>query len=92
MNKEFHRRRLGIFLRAARMKAGLTQQQVAGALGYSTPQFISNWERGVSRPPDEVLARLRNMYGVSFREFREAFIAYEDALHKDRIKMLAEAI
>ncbi|MBX3033569.1 MAG: helix-turn-helix transcriptional regulator [Bdellovibrionaceae bacterium] len=34
-----------------RIKSGLTQAQVARKLGYTSAQFVSNWERGVARPP-----------------------------------------
>lgn len=35
---------LGQFLKKARENAGLTQKQVADKLGYSSAQFISNFE------------------------------------------------
>ena len=46
------------FLRESRIKAGLSQKDVADRLGYSTAQFISNWERGLSSPPVDTLKRL----------------------------------
>ncbi len=52
------------FLKSARLKAQLTQSQVAEALGYSTAQFISNWERGISCPPLKNLRSLASMYKV----------------------------
>lgn len=56
---------LGVFLRESRMKAGLSQMQVAKKLGYTTAQFISNWERGVSEPPLKALKTLARVYSVS---------------------------
>ncbi|MNL72846.1 helix-turn-helix protein [compost metagenome] len=38
---------------------------VAAELGYTTPQFISNWERGISAPPLNVIAKLAALYSVS---------------------------
>lgn len=38
-------------LRQARERAGLTQSQLAKALGYTTPQFISNIERDLAFLP-----------------------------------------
>jgi transcriptional regulator with XRE-family HTH domain len=38
------------YLRARRLELGLTQREVASALGYC-PQFVTNWERGASQPP-----------------------------------------
>lgn len=38
-------------MKKAREKAGLTQADLSTKLGYSTPQFISNIERGQARLP-----------------------------------------
>ena len=38
---------LGDYLQSKRMKVGLSQGDVATKLGYSSPQFISNFERGL---------------------------------------------
>lgn len=56
---------LGNFLKDKRAAAGLSQADVAKKLGYSTSQFISNWERGLSTPPVSVLKILADMYEVS---------------------------
>lgn len=48
-----------------REKAGLTQREVSDALGYSTPQFISNVERGRCRFPVEKLPKIKRLYKVS---------------------------
>lgn len=56
---------LAEFLKQKRIAAGLSQRDVADKLGYSTPQFISNWERGVSRPPINALKKLGELYKIS---------------------------
>lgn len=56
---------LGNFLKDKRTAAGLSQADVAKELGYTTSQFISNWERGLSTPPIEVLKVLADMYEVN---------------------------
>jgi len=56
---------LADFLKAKRVAAGLSQRDVADKLGYSTPQFVSNWERGVSHPPINALKKLGELYKVS---------------------------
>src|SRR5262245_30798703 len=43
--------RFGTFLKNARKKRKLSQWAVAQQLGYSSAQFISNLERGISPPP-----------------------------------------
>lgn len=62
---------LADFLKEKRVAAGLSQKDVADKLGYSTPQFISNWERGVSHPPINALKKLGEMYKVSADELFE---------------------
>ncbi len=47
-----------------REDAGLTQGQVAKVLGLSTPQFVSNVERGRSAPALETLPVLAHVYKV----------------------------
>ncbi len=52
------------FLRNARIEAQLTQAEVSDKLGYSTAQFISNWERGISCPPLKNLRALAGLYRI----------------------------
>jgi len=59
---------LGKYLKSKREKAELSQAQVAKKLGYTTPQFISNWERDISCPPINALKKLGTLYGISAEE------------------------
>lgn len=54
---------MGEFFAKARKDAGLTQTEVAKKLKVK-PQFICNWERGVSSPPTKYYARLAKMFGL----------------------------
>lgn len=65
---------LGGFLKKKRIDAGFSQADVADKLAYSTPQFISNWERGVSRPPISVLKKIGDLYGVSSEDLFEVVL------------------
>lgn len=56
---------LAKFLKDKRESVGLSQKQVADKLGYTTPQFVSNWERGVSSPPLKTLKKIGELYHVS---------------------------
>ncbi|MBR6108825.1 MAG: helix-turn-helix transcriptional regulator [Clostridia bacterium] len=47
-----------------RLKAGLTQQELAGMLNY-TDKAVSKWERGESVPDISVLARVAEIFGVT---------------------------
>lgn len=57
--------KLAKFLKEKRTLASLSQKDVATKLGYSTSQFISNWERGISQPPIHTLRTLAQMYVVN---------------------------
>jgi len=66
----------GEFLRSLRAASDLSQAKVGRALGYETPQFISNWERDVSLPPVGTLSALAGIYNVSFKELTELYIHF----------------
>ena len=70
----FERTRLGKFLRASRMAAKLSQAKVSKELGYSSPQFISNWERGISSPPLKALPKIAQLYRISPEELVNVII------------------
>ncbi|MGZ3651213.1 MAG: helix-turn-helix domain-containing protein [Bdellovibrionota bacterium] len=59
---------LGDYLQSKRMKVGLSQGDVATKLGYSSPQFISNFERGLCAPPLNKLKMLVALYDMSGEE------------------------
>lgn len=49
------RQHIGNFLATKRQDAGLSQRDISQALRYSSPQAISNIERGIAPPPKNVL-------------------------------------
>ena len=55
---------LGKTLKQLRTNAGLSQREVAKALGYKTPQLISNNERDISHPPINSIRKLAKLYNV----------------------------
>jgi transcriptional regulator with XRE-family HTH domain len=63
------------FLRKARIKSGLTQVELAAALGYSSPQFVSNWERGFCKPPAAQLKQLTKILRLNPATLRALLIA-----------------
>lgn len=62
---------LSEYLRKKRVSANISQREVSKHLGYSTPQFISNWERGVSYPPVFAIKKIASLYGVPAEELFE---------------------
>lgn len=90
--REIRRRIVGEFLRKERQKAGLTQQAVAKAFSYATAQFISNWERGLSLPPLNAIARLCELYAISASSMVEVLYRYEQDLLKVQRAQLIELL
>lgn len=67
-----------------RKDVGLSQADVSNAIGYTTPQFISNWERGVSVPPVSAVRKLADLYKVPVAHLKYLLInrAVEEATFK----------
>ncbi len=68
---------LAKFLRQKRKEAQLSQREVAEKIGYSTPQFVSNWERGHSHPPIPCLIKLIHLYNLDAEELFQVFLKAE---------------
>jgi transcriptional regulator with XRE-family HTH domain len=64
-------KKMGIYLRQKRELKGFTQAQVAIKLGFGSPQFISNIERGVSRVPLKSLRAFIELYEIPKEEIIE---------------------
>ena len=61
-------RNLNDYLREKRLDSGLSQLDVARVLGYASPQFVSNWERGLVSPPLETISILIELYKIPASE------------------------
>lgn len=59
---------LGAFLREARAKAGLSQTEIAEVLRVK-PQFVSNWERGMSAMPLKTGRIALRLYRINPEEY-----------------------
>ena len=70
----FRKLTLGKLLKQQRIQKNLTQGDVSKLLGYSSPQFVSNWERELARPPMETMGKLLDLYGIDKREFVEFWV------------------
>lgn len=65
----------GPSLKKMREKANLTQWDVAHACSFSTAQFVSNWERNVSRPPIDLVPKLASLFKVKPKDIYELYRA-----------------
>lgn len=59
---------IGSRIKEYRLLRGMTQQDIADALGESSGRVIYNWEKGIGRPDCDKLARLCDLLGVSADE------------------------
>ena len=64
--------KIGIMILEARKSKGLSQSEVARALGHKTPQFVSFMERGISKAPLNTCKKLNKILGLdTSKVFRE---------------------
>lgn len=75
------RKRLGAHVRTLREYQGLSQGDVAKALGLSTNQYVSNIERGIAEPPHYYIR-----YVIKNLEPEHDFIDYLGHLYAQSIK------
>ena len=75
---------LGDYLQARRVKSGLSQGDVASKLGYSSPQFVSNFERGLCAPPLNKMKTLVQLYDMNSEEVLKLMLKeHEKQLRKN---------
>lgn len=70
----------GEILREARDKANMSQGELAKKMGYSNPQFVSNWERDLCGLPAKKAALFCRLTGMSSEIMR--FILKKEAQAK----------
>ena len=69
---------VGRYLREQRVKSSLTQSQVAESLGYTSPQFISNIERGLCSAPAKHLRGFLKLYHIELDELVSVILKQEE--------------
>lgn len=55
---------IGQILKEKRLEKNITQLEVANYLGYDSTQFVSLFERSLSKVPIPVLGKLCDFYGI----------------------------
>lgn len=61
---------LSVLLRELRLANGITQSEVARALGLASNQYVSNWERALSAVPISKIKTLAELYKVHVDVFK----------------------
>jgi len=74
---------LGKFLREKRVAASFSQGQLAHCLGYHA-QFVSNWERGVSGPPAEMMKKIITVLKIPGEEILD-LLTEESSIYWNQI-------
>lgn len=83
---------LAQLLKGAREARGLSQAEVAKKLGYTSPQFISNMERGLCAPPLKAIKELVEMYRLKQDELIQAVMADQELFMKESVTKLRKAL
>lgn len=78
-NKTGNSNILGSYLKRKRIEANMSQAEVAYLLGYTTPQYISNFERGICSPSLKILNQLAGAFKINMREFFEVVMEQRKA-------------
>lgn len=76
---------LGEYLKNKRKNRGLTQWDVAKELGYTSPQFISNFERGLCAPSFDTLPKLIKMYGIPEDEILNLLMQQQEKFLREKL-------
>jgi transcriptional regulator with XRE-family HTH domain len=72
---------IGKILRLARTTEGLSQKELALMIGYTSPQFVSLFERGISKVPMDTLGKLSVVLKIPEKVIIKRLIAaYESRL------------
>lgn len=75
---------LGILIRSYRIKSNLTQLDLSKKLGYDTTQFVSLFERGLSKVPLNTLGKLIVILGIPEKKITDSLVkAYRQNLQEE---------
>lgn len=76
------------YIREQRQRAALTQQEAVELLGYRKSQFLSSLERGLTKPPVDVLKKMCEVYRIPCDDMRQRYIQsqMDDARKKAEAK------
>jgi len=80
--KELRAKIVGSFVKEMRLRSGLTQDELARKLSYSSAQFVSNWERGISLPPLDIMAKLCVVCKTSPDDLVDVLYSYQEEVLK----------
>lgn len=65
---------LGLYLKKSRNEAGISQREVSDKLGHSTPQYLSNVERGVCLLAPKHFKTIAKLYNIESQKILNFYI------------------
>ncbi len=77
---------VSVYLKNARVGTGFSQAELSGKLGYTSPQIVSNWERGMCGAPLDKLFELSNILKLNKNEFLEMLLNEQKQMLKLKIQ------
>ena len=84
------RKEVGLFFYDRRLKLNLSQAELAASLGFTTPQFVSNWERGIALPSSGCLHTLCTLLQISKPQYEKVMKRYINNVAKIESKYVAD--
>lgn len=81
---------LGQYLKLCRKIAEKSQKESAKLFGYSNPQFVSNWERGVAIPPPSAMRKMIKIYGLHPGDRKTILYKIDDSFKEKAVKKIRE--
>ena len=76
---------LGKYLKQRRLEAGYSQGDIGKRLGYTSAQFISNFERGNCAPPLAALKTLVNLYQMDVEDVISLILKEHENFLREKI-------
>jgi transcriptional regulator with XRE-family HTH domain len=76
---------LGVFFKEKRSNMGMTQLDVARKLGYTSAQFISNFERGLCSLPLPAIRKLTQLYKTDGKRVFELIMAEQESYVQEQL-------
>ncbi len=76
-------RQLGKMFQRGRVESNMTQSAVCKILGYSSSQFLSNFERGLCSMPLPQLKKLIELYDLNGEDVVELMISIQNKFLRD---------
>jgi len=84
---------LGNYIRKKRIESGYSQGSAMRLINSraTTPQYLSNMERGICAIPDDILRKMISLYKIDTDEFIEELLSIEKSCLYDTFKIKSRA-